>query len=108
MEETKPLPGSVARIRIRLGRCYELTAHIMLHEAAAKTWRLVHGRRGVAHAWILSIEDGTIYDPALHKWFDRTEYELRATAERTYTQAEAAAQIVLHKHSGPWHESEVA
>jgi len=60
---------SLAKIRKRLSRCYELAAKAMLYEPGADQWVLVHGSgvnpdHGVRlhHAWI-ELNDGRVQIP---------------------------------------------
>jgi hypothetical protein len=111
---------SIARIRNRQGRCYKLALLIMLREAEADRFALVHGRVRqelvpgavhIGHAWVELDGGKTIYDPVEDRYFPAREYVARrcAIVERRYTKAETLQALCasgpgLKMHAGPWHD----
>jgi hypothetical protein len=81
---------SLARIRNRFKRCYELTARAMMHEPEEQTknWRVIHGfiYGGIRHAWI-DLRDGRIYESRDHKYYTRKEFKglFKPQPVRSYT-----------------------
>jgi hypothetical protein len=87
----------------RRRRCYELAGRGILQD---DTWLLVQGRAcGVDHAWLE--REGWVYDGVLDQEFSKADYytEFRALAGRTYTAKEAAHQLIMAGHWGPWHDA---
>jgi hypothetical protein len=104
--ELLKLSGSGPRIRARTRarRCYELAARGLLQDPS---WRLVHGTNlGMAgHAWLT--KDGIVYDAVRDQYMAADVYAQKrgAVAERHYGPNEAAEQVCLAGHWGPWHET---
>lgn len=93
---------SLARIRNRKGRCYELAYRVMLFEPGADKFSLVHGHLrtdSYAHAWIETGE-GKVYD----------EYAQRfaAVADHRYSQKQTIRLGLATEVYGPWTEAEIA
>jgi hypothetical protein len=94
------------RARRREGRCYELSARIILARADVV---LVHGRaRGpdgspIDHAWIEG--DGFVHDATKDKNMAPEMFYrmLCAVPLVRYTPKQAADMILLYGHFGPWH-----
>lgn len=102
---------SLARVRSRRHRCYELTFKAMLKEPGAEKFTLVHGYvhidgQPVAHAWI-ETGDGMIYDTLLDRHIAWADYaaERDAVIERRYDRMEAVRMVRDTKNHGPWHTS---
>jgi hypothetical protein len=105
---------SLDRIRKRHGRCYELAGKAILYEPDAEKWQLAHGtvwndvlEVHMGHAWIV-LEDGRIYDPVFHEYFDSQQFSERHAAkpERTYNKKEAIDHMTASKNWGPWHTAQ--
>jgi hypothetical protein len=95
---------SIARVRERAGRCYELSCRVMLEEEGAEDFILVHGRlRWMPHAWI-ELPSGTVYDASLGDAYARDIYH----ADRRYTRREVMQAVLETGHSGPWDDAELA
>ena len=100
---------SLARIRKRDGRWYELTLTAMLLEPDADRWTLVHGRvwRGlpelIDNAWI-ELDDGRVYDPVKNVYMPGGQYRSmrRAVGVRRYTKQQAMDLCARTGHYGPW------
>ena len=112
---------SLARIRKRLGRCYELAFKVIFQEADAERFTLVHGRvrpgfvhehqvsgERIGHAWIETAID-KVFDPVSgeHTSFDQYQRLTRATVDRRYSRAEALRLVACTGHYGPWLEDEI-
>jgi hypothetical protein len=107
---------SLARVRKRAGRCFELAWRVMAYEPGAERFTLVHGgilqhrtlsENMIAHAWI-ELDDGRVYDPVTNKYMPTGEYAARrrAVVERRYDQREAMrASVEAGGHYGPRHET---
>ena len=105
---------SLAKIRTRLSRCYELAAKAMLYEPGADQWVLVHGSgvnpdHGVRlhHAWI-ELNDGRVYhaDTDVYEptdWF-MTHYQVQV--EHCYSRPEAVRLMANTRNYGPWTDDE--
>ena len=105
---------SLAKIRKRLSRCYELAARAMLNEADSDQWVLVHGSgvnpghgERLRHAWI-ELNDGRtyhadidVYEPT--DWF-MAHYQVQV--EHRYSRQEACALISATRCYGPWTDEE--
>jgi hypothetical protein len=101
---------SLARIRKRQGRCYELAARVMMDEVGADQFTLVHGychTRFFGHAWI-ELGDGRVFDPVLDVTWSADEYAKRlgAEAEHRYSQMEFAKLMSATRVYGPWTDDE--
>jgi hypothetical protein len=107
---------SLARIRKRLSRCYELAAKVMLYEPEADQWVLVHGSSvnpdlgvRIRHAWI-ELDDGRVYhaDTDVYEptdWF-MTHYQVQV--EHHYSRPEAVRLMASTRNYGPWTDDERA
>src|SRR5262245_40265549 len=103
---------SLARVRRRQGRAYELAAKAMTEEEGAETWLLVHGTvwngylgLRMGHAWIELGGHGHVYDPVFNKYFDSREYVARYAAVPLlkYTKKEVVERILAPRSTyGPW------
>jgi hypothetical protein len=113
---------SLARIRKRQGRCYELAVTVMLGEAEADQWVMVHGRLKLAkafgrpglegwydHAWIV-LDDGRIYDVVHDHYSSSEQYRARwgAVADHHYSQSDTSRLIDVSRNYGPWTDAERA
>jgi len=111
---------SLARIRKRHGRCYELAVHAMIYESESDQWTLVHGRLDLSialgrtglkgwydHAWI-ELDDGRIYDPVHNDYTPATIYiaKWRAVVDHRYSRREMSCLISTTRNSGPWTDDE--
>jgi len=109
---------SLARIRKRNGRCYELAARAMLYEPDSDQFTLVHGSaahpdhggRRLNHAWI-ELDDGrTIYEPVTDSRqpaaYLAATYQL--LVDHRYSRQEACALMSATRNYGPWTEAERA
>ena len=107
---------SLAKIRKRQSRCYELAARAMLYEADSDQWVLVygsgvnpdHGTR-LRHAWI-ELNDGRVYhaDADVYEptdWF-MTHYQVQV--DHRYSRAESCALMAATRNCGPWTDEERA
>jgi hypothetical protein len=104
---------SLARIKKRQGRCWELAMMAMMREPEADRFTLVHGSillawqtetdARIRHAWI-ELSDGRIYDPVKDSYEPAEQYmtKNRALVEHRYSRVEAARVCTEAKHSGPW------
>lgn len=90
----------------RLGRCYELTGNIALHNSGVE---LVHGTiQGcgaprIAHAWVV-LPDGSIWEPVTNQvWKKSVFYEFfSAVVRKRYDRQTFLRLAVRHEHWGPW------
>src|SRR6516225_1567550 len=102
---------SLARVRKRHGRCYELTARAMISEPESDSWMLVHGGLGGGwfhHAWI-ELDDGRIYDPSFNDYTPADQYatKRRAVADHRYSRTEVCALLgTTPNYYGPWTDGE--
>jgi hypothetical protein len=98
---------SLARVRKRNGRCYELAFRVMLDEPGADGFTLIHGRVGpamIGHAWI-DLNDGRVYDPVRDSYVQGEGYAAfmgGAVVEQRYTKHEAMQASLDARHYGPW------
>src|SRR5262249_23098043 len=105
---------SLARIRKRQGRAYELAFKVMLDESEADQWTLVHGilvnpKNGVRmdHAWI-DLNDGRVYDTTLDRYVPTVWYMARYQVEvdHRYSCEEMSRLLSVSHNSGPWTDDE--
>ena len=74
--------------------------------------RLVHGHadciggNNTGHAWV-ELPGGVVYDGSFDRFYEAEAYcrIMMATAEVTYTAAEASKASSLYEHFGPWHKN---
>jgi hypothetical protein len=100
---TAALPRT--RVRSRAGRCFELCSKAVL---STREWVVVHGTvrsrlvGRIAHAWLRSGD--RIYDPVLDREYSLADYcrTFDACPVVEYDSAAAAAEMVTHRHYGPW------
>lgn len=92
------------RVRSRLHRCYELAWHGVMR---APEWTMIHGYLdcdgvAVGHAWLA--HDGQVFCPTSDRLFTQAEYEaeMKPVILATYSQKQAAAEAIAHRHYGPW------
>jgi len=109
---------SLAKIRKRKHRCYELAATVMLFEPGADRFTLVHGRISpvqdrpgwrIGHAWI-ELNNGCIYDAVEDSYESAERYmaRKRAIAEQRYSHLEVINMTNVTRNYGPWFDEERA
>lgn len=99
------------KYRKREGRCYELSFRT---QQKYPECFLVHGvltkgeisKNPLPHAWLEY--EGIVYDVVLNKTFQKENYYLVFGAQPTlsYSATDAAFNLLSHKHSGPWQETD--
>ncbi len=104
--ETLTNPTDHLPFKERLGRCYELSGLMVLHNPDTS---LVHGsiqgmgNPRIAHAWV-DLPDGSVWEPATNKVWTRYTFEafFRAEVTRKYENRSALEHFVRHETYGPW------
>jgi len=105
---------SLARVRKRDGRCYELALTVMLNEPGAEQFTLVHGTvrslsydppLRIGHAWI-ELGDGRIYDPAADRYEPPKRWWKQARVQHRYGRSDVAHLVAMFAHNGPWNDEE--
>lgn len=90
----------------RLGRCYELSGLVALHNP---DFTLVHGSiQGlkfprIAHAWV-ELPDGSVWEPVSNKVWNRSIFDgfYRAQVTVKYDHRSMCERCARHEHWGPW------
>jgi hypothetical protein len=96
----------VKRIKLRVGRCYEISGQLVLDNPA---WGLIHtsiftGTDRIGHAYLL--QDGVIYDPVNDLFYNEEKLNKILLPENTrvYTSIQAAKLMSKYGHWGTWDE----
>ena len=98
--------------RNRQGRCYELAWRYLIEdERYSHGWKLVQGEVQRAtdgfrfgHAWLISDDGSSIYDPCLDKLFAAANYNstFNTSVNLKCTPRQAAELSLSDSHFGPW------
>lgn len=109
-------PNAFLPFEDRLGHCYELAGKYLTAEAhAGREGALVHGTiQGVnfgfpdapvlEHAWV-ETADGGVFEPTSGRWWPYVSLFMdlhNAVVRVRYTAEEAASNMLLRSHYGPW------
>lgn len=95
-----------SRLRVRTGRCYELSGNAAL---AHPEWSLVHGEVDtitgdrIGHAWVE--RDGWVYDSVLDRAMPSRQFAAQFNAvehDRWPGGPGVAGPMLKHRHWGPW------
>ncbi len=92
--------------KARLGRCYELTGKIALHNPHVD---VIHGSiQGmgaprIRHAWV-ALPDGSIWEPVTNKvWSKKGFYDFFSAIDiKRYPNSAYLKLVVEHEHWGAW------
>ena len=96
----------------RLGRCYELTGNLALHNPEVV---LIHGSiQGmgaprIGHAWVV-LPDGQVWEPVTNEVWKSSVFDgfFCPQVAKKYDNQALLRKVVRHEHWGPWDAGRVA